>query len=265
MENLVTKEVNFNGSALMAVQSEDGNIHVGVKWICQGLGLSKGQMQAERVRIQEDLVLSQGGRKIVLPTKGGKQEVLCIELDFLPLWLAKINANIINNSMVQDKLIDYQLHAAKVLAAAFADDRITSKEFLPSKENTQLTRAKAMLLNAKTRAAQTWLKIAEAVNIPEYKQIASTYAANTLADKQVLELPTAERKTYSATDIAKQFNITKNMIGKIANEHNLKTTEYGKLFYDKSPYSSKQVETWRYYENAIPAFAKILGVEVIGL
>ena len=139
------------------------------------------------------------------------------------------------------------------------------KQESASKENTQLTRAKAMLLNAKTRAAQTWLKIAEAVNIPEYKQIASTYAANTLADKQVLELPIAERKTYSATDIAKQFNITKNMIGKIANEHNLKTTEYGKLFYDKSPYSSKQVETWRYYENAIPAFAKILGVEVIGL
>ena len=139
------------------------------------------------------------------------------------------------------------------------------KQESASKENTQLTRAKAMLLNAKTRAAQTWLKIAEAVNIPEYKQIASTYAANTLADKQVLELPIAERKTYSATDIAKQFNITKNMIGKIANEHNLKTTEYGKLFYDKSPYSDKQVETWRYYENAIPAFAKILGVEVIGL
>ena len=139
------------------------------------------------------------------------------------------------------------------------------KQESASKENTQLTRAKAMLLNAKTRAAQTWLKIAEAVNIPESKQIASTYAANTLADKQVLELPIAERKTYSATDIAKQFNITKNMIGKIANEHNLKTTEYGKLFYDKSPYSSKQVETWRYYENAIPAFAKILGVEVIGL
>ncbi len=139
------------------------------------------------------------------------------------------------------------------------------KQESASKENTQLTRAKAMLLNAKTRAAQTWLKIAEAVNIPEYKQIASTYAANTLADKQVLELPTAERKTYSATDIAKQFNISKNMVGKLANENNLKIAEYGKLFYDKSPYSSKQVETWRYYENAIPMFAKILGVEVIGL
>ena len=55
------------------------------------------------------------------------------------------------------------------------------------------------------------------------------------------------------------------MVGKLANENNLKIAEYGKLFYDKSPYSSKQVETWRYYENAIPMFAKILGVEVIGL
>lgn len=120
MSNLTIKEVVFNGTSLMAVQSrEDGKIYVGVKWICQGLRFEDRKQRSEVERMSSDMVLSQGIRKIGLPTKGGKQEALCIELNFLPLWLAKINANIINNPEIQEKLIDYQLHAADVLAKAF--------------------------------------------------------------------------------------------------------------------------------------------------
>lgn len=140
------------------------------------------------------------------------------------------------------------------------------KQESASKEEIQLRRAKAMEINARNRQANLLLKItADPICTKEYKQVIYSKVTQMVAGETLIPLPTAERKTYSATDIAKQFNITKNMIGKIANEHKLKTAEYGKLFYDKSPYSSKQVETWRYYENAIPAFAKILGVEVIGL
>lgn len=48
-------------------------------------------MKSERKKIQTDSVLSQGERNFVLPTEGGNQEVLCLKLDFLPLWLAKIS------------------------------------------------------------------------------------------------------------------------------------------------------------------------------
>lgn len=58
------------------------------------------------------------------------------------------------------------------------------------------------------------------------------------------------------------FGISANKIGKIANANNLKTAEYGKLFYSKSEHSVKEVETWRYYENVISVFAKLLGKEV---
>lgn len=140
------------------------------------------------------------------------------------------------------------------------------KQESASKEEIQLRRAKAMEINARNRQANLLLKItADPICTKEYKQVIYSKVTQMVAGETLIPLPIAERKTYSATDIAKQFNITKNMIGKIANEHKLKTAEYGKLFYDKSPYSSKQVETWRYYENAIPMFAKILGVEVIGL
>lgn len=128
-----------------------------------------------------------------------------------------------------------------------------------TKEEAQLARVKAMELNAKTRAAQTWLKIADRTKIQEYKEIANSYAANTLAGERVLELPTAEQKTYSATEIGNMFGVSANRIGKLANANNLKIPEYGKLFYDQAAHCDKQVEPWRYYENAIPVFTKLLG------
>lgn len=46
---------------------------------------------------------------------------------------------------------------------------------------------------------------------------------------------------------------------KRAGRRELKTPEYDKLFYSKSEYSVKEVETWRYYESVIPVFEKIFG------
>ena len=59
---------------------------------------------------------------MTLPTKGGNQNTLCIDLDFVPLWLAKINITPNmqkNHPEVTNKLIKYQLKAKDVLAQAF--------------------------------------------------------------------------------------------------------------------------------------------------
>lgn len=125
------KMVSFNGANLLGVKANDDKLYVGVKWVCQGMGLSEGQIKNERKRIQEDIVLSQGGRHFILPTNSGNQDVLCIELDFLPIWLAKIS---ITPKMQQESpwvaraLVEYQLKAKDVLAAAF----------LPKQPQTQL-------------------------------------------------------------------------------------------------------------------------------
>lgn len=100
---------------------------------------------------------------------------------------------------------------------------------------------------------ELWMKLADRSNIPEFKQVADIYAANTLAGKEVVTLPVVEKKTYSATEIADILGISANKVGKIANQHDLKTSEYGKWFYDKSKYSNKEVETFRYYDKAIDA------------
>ena len=135
MTGLAIKDVEFNGATLRAAQDTENIIWVGVAWVCQGLGLTKGQMQNERKKIQTDEVLSQGERNFVLPTEGGNQESLCIKLDFLPLWLAKIHITPKmkrENPQLVENLIEYQLKAKDVLAEAFLYNNIIKEETNPS-------------------------------------------------------------------------------------------------------------------------------------
>lgn len=140
-KNLVVKPVEFLGDVLMAAQDADGNIWAGVRWLCDGIGLSEDQMKNEKKRIQRDLVLKKGGSNLTLPTNGGEQEVLCIALDFVPLWLAKISITPTmqaENPDVVDKLVQYQLKAKDVLAAAF----------LPTEAQRPLSQAELILQQA---------------------------------------------------------------------------------------------------------------------
>lgn len=118
--------------------------------------------------------------------------------------------------------------------------------------------AKAKLKNANARIANICLKIAEQVPVQEYKQIMYSKATEVLFDEKVLPLPDCERKTYSAEEIGHQLGISANKVGRLANENKLKTAEYGKLVWDKSQYSNKQVETWRYYDSVIPKLQELL-------
>lgn len=76
MNELTVKQVDLFGDTIVAAQDKNGNIWAGIKWFCKGLGLSEGQMKSERKKIQEDIVLSKGGRNLILPTNGGEQVTL---------------------------------------------------------------------------------------------------------------------------------------------------------------------------------------------
>ena len=114
------------------------------------------------------------------------------------------------------------------------------------------------LNNSKARMASEYRRIAEMTDIKEYKHICQQKAVEVLAGMPLLPMEEVTEKTYSATDIGKMFGVSKNKIGSLANANNLKTAEYGKLFYDKSPHSQKQVETFRYYECAVEKFRELL-------
>ena len=127
---LSVKAVPFMGDELMAAKDEkSGKIYAGVRWMCEGIGLSSDQARNERRRIHDDLVLSKGESNLPLPTKGGIQSVQCIDNEFVPLWLAKISitpAMKKEHPEVADKLVQYQLKAQKVLADAFLHHKAPS-------------------------------------------------------------------------------------------------------------------------------------------
>lgn len=122
MNELEVRKVPFMGTELMAARDNAGQIWAGVRWMCDGIGLSHGQKLRQVTNIREDKVLSKGVANLQLPTNGGNQKCLCLKLDYVPLWLAKIA---ITPKMEREtpelaaKLEQYQLKAKDVLAAAF--------------------------------------------------------------------------------------------------------------------------------------------------
>ena len=131
MNKLTVKNVDFLGDNLVAVKSNNGKIYTGVSYICKGIGLSKSQKDTQVQNIQNDLVLNKGCLKFQAGVIDPNNEVLTIELDYLPLWLAKIS---ITPKMqeeqpeVTEKLVNYQLKAKDVLATAFIQQKPTCIE-----------------------------------------------------------------------------------------------------------------------------------------
>lgn len=138
MQGLVIKDVEFNGAMLRAAQIED-IVWVGVKWICDGLGLSEDRGKYERKKIQKDLVLSKGVNFYPLGTDNANSDVLCLMLEYLPLWLAKISITPTmkkENPELADRLVEYQLKAKDVLAEAFLSKR--KEEIVPAVRNNMI-------------------------------------------------------------------------------------------------------------------------------
>ena len=121
-EVIQTKEVNFNNDVLMAAQDVNGDVWVGVKWICVALGLTKDQGRYQVKNVQSDEVLKLGCVKFDTGVFDPNNETIAIKIEYLPLWLAKIRitpAMRTENPDVANKLVEYQLRVKDVLAAAF--------------------------------------------------------------------------------------------------------------------------------------------------
>lgn len=147
----------------------------------------------------------------------------------------------------------------KVVRGIIKSIRKGENKLIKTSEYQKLT-AEAKLNNSRARMASILMKLADKTDIKEYKQVCCSYASTIIAGKPLLPLPEVNKKTYSATDIANILGVTANKIGILANRNNLKTKQYEKMFYDKSRYSNKEVETFRYYDEAIPKFKELLSL-----
>lgn len=170
---------------------------------------------------------------------------------------------IINESGLYSLVLSSKLPTAKEFKRWVTSEVLPSIRKTGSYQSTQINTIskEEFILREKevdVKRAELLLQIANRTNISEYKQIIDSYAIEVLTGKKLLPLPVVEKKTYSASEIGKILGVSANKIGKLANSYNLKTEQYGKYFYDKSKYSSKEVETFRYYNNAINVFKELL-------
>ena len=197
-----------------------------------------------------------------------------------PQGSGTLQVNIIPEGDVYRLIVNSKLPNAQKFESWVFDDvlptiRRTGSYQTKQSDEIQRNISQAMLLNAQTKQAGLWLKIAEGTGVATYKNICNAYAANTLAGAEVFPLPKSDEndqevkpdlqevkeKTYTATEVGDMLGITANKVGRIAKKYNLKTEEYGRWFHDKSPYSTKEVESFRYNDNGIEAIrlaAKII-------
>ena len=184
------------------------------------------------------------------------------------LKMSNYGAYIVNESGLYSLILSSKLPTAKrfkrwvtseVLPSIRKTGSYSAKHSHQNDENKRKN-AEARLMNARTRMSDQFLKLMKVDTLSkEYKNILVAKAAEILAGEPVISLPKSKQKTYSAKEIGELFDISANKVGRIANLHGLKVSEYGEYYRSKSEYSNKEVDTWVYYDSVIPVFAQILG------
>lgn len=116
------KEIPFNGSTLLGIKDQNGQVWLAIRKTCADIGLSDGQARRQLANLKNDLIFKKAITNLRYPSNGGEQETTCINEKFVTLWLAKISLTPTmqkKNPEAVQKLLVYQLEAANVLHKAF--------------------------------------------------------------------------------------------------------------------------------------------------
>lgn len=161
----------------------------------------------------------------------------------------------------QPKAKEFRSFVRKTLKALRKGEAIlVQPQTEDAKLEIQRMRAEAMLNNSRTRQAKLILDMQKNKTLsPVAVELLNLNALEVLGDGPIEYRPEVE-KSYTATEIGKEFGVSAQKVGSLANKHNLKTDEYGYTALDKSPYSNKQVESFRYYERGKKKISELLGV-----
>jgi len=141
--------------------------------------------------------------------------------------------------------------------------QLESGEALPQKSASHLpefrrARAIKMEVEAISLALSFMPKLSDVA-----KQTAMARAVNDAAGIELLPLPKLEEHYYSAGEVGEMLGVSAQKIGRVANDNNLKTDEFGIFVMDKSAHSSKQVEAFRYNAEGVKALRHLIhGSEV---
>lgn len=205
--------------------------------VCRVLGISNYRDTA--ARLDEDERVS-----VRVDTLGGKQKMVAVNESGL--------YNVILRSDKPQAKPFRKWVTAEVLPAI----RKTGQYNAVPKANKAL---EIKEMNAKVRLSNQLLKLSKVDTLSaEYKNILAAKAAEVLTGAQLIPPPKSAQKMYSAGEIGQMLGVSAQKIGRISNEYNLKTPEYGEWYRSKSEHSSKEVDTFVYNDKGVDKFKTIL-------
>lgn len=225
---------NYNGAQVRTVQ-KDGQDWWILKDVCDVLGLSNPSRVIERLEDDERSNF-----------KLGRQGQM----------------NIINESGLYNVILRSDKPEAKpfrkwVTSEVLPSIRKTGTYSVPNKQDKSIEIKER---NSRVRLSNQFLKLAKVDTLStEYKNILVSKAAEALTGFALIPLPQSEQKMYSATEIGKMFGVSAQKIGRVSNEHGMKTEEYGKYYRTKSQHSCKELDSFVYNDKAVERFREIFG------
>lgn len=232
-----TREINQNLKNLQGKMVEGEDYY----------SLSKEELAKSNILIQD--FIPNNVKKIVLFNEAG---YLMISKTFDDDFSWKLQKFLIKNYFNMQRLVE---------AVKNGEIEVRKKETPTEFEIKKLENESEMIRLEKAKLLE---RLANSITNEKMKNTLIIHSANTVTGQLLLEPEKAERRSYTAGEISEMLkeryniDITVNMIGRIAAKYNLKTDEFGYLAYDKAKTSVKQVETFRYFENAVPKFYEII-------
>ena len=242
--NELIQTFNFGVNEVRTAIKDNGDVYFCLTDVATILEISRS---SDLLQVQKDFVKNEtpknrgtldpkGVEKLATPTNGGVQQLTYVN---------------------EPNLYRVIFRSNKAEARQFQD--WVFNEVLPTIRKTGSYNSKPTELTAKEKV--------ECLNIlmSTFGGVLSKEAKETIlvtTSENLLGLDLGYRpqvqKTYTATQIGEQLGISANKVGKLTNTHNLKTDKYGMRVLDKARGHSKQVETFRYYDNVIPVLKGIL-------
>lgn len=223
----------YNNIQFRTITKNDGEKWFVLKDVCDILGLSNPRIVAERLDDDER-------RKLDLPRQGAT-------------WC--INESGLYNVILRSDKPEAKPFRKWVTAEVLPTIRKTGSYNAHDKPNKSLEIKET---NAKVRLSNQFLKLSKIDTLSaEYKNILVAKAAEVLTGTPLIPLPQAQQKMYTATEIGEMFGVSAQKIGRISNEYQMKTSEYGEWYRDKSRYSNREVDNFMYNDKAVERFKAI--------
>ncbi|WP_330208824.1 phage antirepressor N-terminal domain-containing protein [Pseudomonas sp. Z13] len=234
--------VPFHGVDLYLVEYQ-GQPYVPMRVMVEGMGIDWSyqyrKLSASKRRY--------GVAVIATPSAGGEQEAVCIPLRKLPGWLSSLEPNRVKSQVARQKIEEFQDKCDDALWQYWNDGHaINPRSLQPAANDSAVEFGK--------------LALAHLPNLGDAsKQALLSHISELAFGQRLIPLPKVEESLKLAGEVGELFGVSAQKIGRLANQHDLKTDQYGEIRLDKSKYSDRQCETFFYNGAAVERFREILG------